>query len=692
MEVPPMSRAAWLLAALAFLGVLPALPAEEKSAVQAALEHEIIGPKQTLTETVDYLQGRVPRMPEVTSQAAWQTEADRLRSAILKRVVYRGEAAQWRDARLGLEWQDTIQGGPGYRIRKLRYEALPGLWVPALLYEPEKLSGKVPVVLNVNGHDPKGKAAPYKQIRCINQAKRGMLALNVEWLEMGQLRTDSYHHGRMNQLDLCGTGGIAPFHLCMKRGLDVLLGLENADPERVAVTGLSGGGWQTIFISSLDTRVKLADPVAGYSALRSHLEHFKDLGDSEQAPCDLATLADYTHLTALMAPRALLLTYNDKDDCCFESGYALPPLVEAATPVFKLFGKEKLLRTHVNSDPGTHNYEKDNRQALYRMLGDVFYPGDTAYKADEIPSDGEVKTADQLTVKLPSPNANFNSLALELAKKLPVGPDLPSDKAAALKWQKDQRDKLGRLVLAKDYWVRAAKVGSDKKDGLRVTYWRLKLGEGMVAGVWTVPAVELERGEPKGTTILVADAGRRASATQVERPLRADQRVLAVDPFAFGESKLAERDYLFPLLMSSLGDRPLGVQAGQVAAVARWAGDELKRGPVTVASVGPRSSAIVLVAAGLEERAIAGAELSGSLGSLKELIEENKTVEQMPELFCFGLLEALDIKQIAAVCAPRPVRFPEPSPRVRKEVAGLKDWYAMLGSKFDPLAGLPPGE
>ena len=43
------------------------------------------------------------------------------------------------------------------------------------------LAGKVPVILNVNGHDRNGKAAPYKQIRCINMAKRGMLALNLEW-------------------------------------------------------------------------------------------------------------------------------------------------------------------------------------------------------------------------------------------------------------------------------------------------------------------------------------------------------------------------------------------------------------------------------------------------------------------------------------------------------------------------------
>src|SRR5262249_60389154 len=104
------------------------------------------------------------------------------------------------------------------------------------------------------------------------------------------------------------------FILHVERGLDVLRAHENADPERVAVPGLSGGGWQTIFISALDTRVTLTNPVAGYSSFRTRVRHLKDLGDSEQTPCDLATVADYTHLTAMMAPRATLLTFTSKDN------------------------------------------------------------------------------------------------------------------------------------------------------------------------------------------------------------------------------------------------------------------------------------------------------------------------------------------------------------------------------------------
>ncbi|GIT30692.1 MAG: hypothetical protein Ct9H300mP1_27380 [Planctomycetaceae bacterium] len=156
---------------------------------------------------------------------------------------------------------------------------LPGLWIPASL-EPEgldKSSGRIPVVLNVNGHDrPNGKAVRYKQIRCINQARRGMLALNVEWLGMGQLHTPEYGHYLLNQLDLCGTSGLAPFYLSMSRGIDLLLSHPNADPGRVAVAGLSGGGWQTITISALDTRVTSRIP--GFRLLQLPHPHPEFLG------------------------------------------------------------------------------------------------------------------------------------------------------------------------------------------------------------------------------------------------------------------------------------------------------------------------------------------------------------------------------------------------------------------------------
>lgn len=674
------------LTVVAFVLATTIVQADPKVEVQQLLSRPILAPEQTLADVQNFCAARVPPLPQPASSTEWEPAAKQIREQTLLNTVYRGEAAKWRDTPLKVEWFETINGGPGYRIKKLRYEALPGMWIPALLYEPEKLTGKVPVFLNVNGHDAAGKAVEYKQMRCINQAKRGILSLNVEWFNMGQLRTEGYAHGRMNQLDLCGTSGLAPFYLSMKKGLDVLLSLEHADPSRVGVAGLSGGGWQTIIISALDPRVTLSNPVAGYSSFITRGKNFSDLGDSEQTPVDLALTADYSHLTALMAPRPTLLTYNLNDNCCFKADHALPPLLAAGRPFFKLYGKDESLRYHVNADPGDHNFQKENREALYQMIGRFFFPGDKTFDAAEISSEKEIKTADELRVEIPGKNADFHTLALDLAKSLPRKAELPTGDSS-VEFQKSGRKALSTVLRrSAPYTVQDSEIaGAVTTEGIKSIFWKLRVGSIQGAPLWTIPVVDLARGEPKETVIVTADDGRAAAADAILKLLDSGKRVLAVDPFYFGESKLGPRDYLFDLLISAVGERPLGIQAEQIAAVARWSQSQQKNGLTAIVAIGPRSSLFSLVAAGLEESAIAGVELRGSIGSLKEIIEQNRDVAGAPELFTFGLLEAFDIRQLAALVAPRPVVFAAPSERAKQELAGLKELYKLLGRDFDPV-------
>ena len=623
-----------VLSGVCFFSGIEAQAADERlktsTAIERALAQEIIGPDLALEEVRVFNETRVPDMPSVRSAAEWKAKAREYRRNVLNKVVFRGEAAKWRDTPLRVEWSAVIEGLPGYRIRKLRFEAVPGWWIPALLYEPMKLSGKRPVVLNVNGHDGKGKAADYKQIRCINQVKRGMIALNVEWIGMGQFASRMSHY-QMNQMDLCGTAGIAPFFLNMSKGLDVLLSHPNADPKRVAVAGLSGGGWQTIFISSLDERVTLANPVAGYSSFKTRARHGMDLGDSEQTPNDLALYADYTHLTAMLADRAALLTYNAKDNCCFTAGHALPPLLAAAQPIFRLLGRGEFLRSYINHDPGSHNFELDNRQQLYRFIGDVFYQGQE-YDWQEIPSADEVKTYDELLVDLPEENGGFNSIALGLMETLPKP------------FEGDKRRRLLEVVSAKNYTAKAKRV---RGEGAMVDF-QFQVGDD-----WTLPGTVFTPDAPMATTLLIADAGRKAQAERVESLLAKGRRVVAFDPFFFGESKIKSRDFLHVILMHAAGERALGVQASQISAVAEWAKKQYKQ-PVELMSAGPRLSVAARLAA-VQSNAISALKLHDPMKSLKEVILENKGANHMPEMMCFGLLESFDLPQIEALIAPRPL-------------------------------------
>jgi dienelactone hydrolase len=623
---------------LLLVPVLLASAAAPAPAEAGPLAEPILAPNQTTVEVQVFTGTRVPALPPAASAAEWTATAARLRQRVLDEVVFRGEARAWASTPGRVEWLDTLPTPHGYSVRKLRYEVVPGLWLPALLYQPDRLTGRVPVVLNVNGHEKTGNATPYIQERCINLAKRGILALNPEWLGRGQLLAEpGLDHYRMNQLDLCGTSGLAVFHLAASRALDLALSLPHADPARVAVTGLSGGGWQTIFLAALDERVRIANPVAGYSSYVTRVQFPSlDLGDSEQTPSDLATVVDYTHLTAMMAPRATLLTYNAKDNCCFRADYALAPLVQAAAPVFRLVGAPGRLRQHVNHDPG-HNYGRDNREAFYRFLRDELLPGAADFPLAEIPSEAEVRPAEALRVPLPDGNHDFNSLARELSARLPVA-------------GRPDRARLRTVVRAPDYRVAATPAGTARAEGAEVSRWRLRMN-----GDWTVPVVELAPPNARATVLLLADGGRVAAGPRVRELLAAGNRVVAVDPFYFGESAIAGQPGLFAILVAALGERPLGIQAGQVAAVARWLAGPRGLGPVGIVTEGPRTGLIGLVAAALEPDAVAGLVQREAMGSLREVITGNLTVMDRPEQFCFGLLREFDVPQLQALVAPRPV-------------------------------------
>lgn len=614
-----------------------ALVVAPQSGVDDALRRPILAEAQTRVDTQVWLASRVPKFDVPASADAWRRTADQLRQRVLDEVIYRGAAREWRTQAPRVEFVEDLPG-KGYIVRKLRFEAVPGLLVPGLLYVPTPApSGPTPVVINVNGHEGTGIANSYIQARCINLAKKGMYALNVEWVGQSQLANTGLLHYRMNQLDLVGTPGLAVFYEQLRRSVDIALGLPQADPTRIGVTGLSGGGWQTIMISALDTRVTLANPVAGISSYVTRTQWpDKDLGDSEQTPSDLASVVDYPHLNAMMAPRPLQLSHNAKDSCCFRADYALGPMVQQVMPVFDLLGVPERFSYHVNHDEG-HNYERDNREALYRFLHRHFFAGSAGFDPTEIDVAGELRTVEQLATPLPAGNATFTSLARGLAEGLPRAGATPS--AARLR----------ELLRVPTYEVRAVQAVSPGAAERMSSGWKLHMAH------WTVPAVELSPAGPaQGATLLLADEGRQSAGAAASTLLAAGQRVLAVDPFYFGESALGQRDFLFGLLVSALGERPLGIQAGQVIASAHWLAAR-QNGPVTIDAHGPRTSLIALVAAALAPDAIAGVRTHGRWTSLRAVLDQDITAQQMPEMFPFGLLAEFDIEQIEQLVAPRPV-------------------------------------
>src|SRR5262249_7425491 len=154
--------------------------------LSAVLESRLQSPEVVAFQLRQFLIDRVANLRVPGSAGQWTARTQQLRKHLLEDVVFHGWPQEWVKSSPKFEDLGPISSGQGYRLRKLRYEIVPGFFSTAILYEPENLQSKVPAILNVTGHEySAGKAAEYEQKRCINFAKRGIMALSLEWLECG---------------------------------------------------------------------------------------------------------------------------------------------------------------------------------------------------------------------------------------------------------------------------------------------------------------------------------------------------------------------------------------------------------------------------------------------------------------------------------------------------------------------------
>jgi hypothetical protein len=600
-----------------------------------ALQTPILDPAEAMKEMNVYIHPLIRKLEYPSSAESWTRQANALRKKVLDEVVFRGAPAEWKNWHAQAEYVDTIETGKGYRIQKLRYEALPGLWIPAMLYEPEILEGQVPALFSVNGHvGAPGKAIDWIQIRCINLAKRGVLVLHPEWLSFGELQGGNWSHNNLAYLDLCGVSGLSVFYLAMRGGLDVLIDHPNVDPERVAMTGLSGGGWQTIILSSLDTRIAVSIPNAGYSGLEPRLENRGDIGDLEQNPTDLVGIANYNHLTAMLAPRPALLIYNEKDDCCFQTHRAKPSVYDPAIPFYELYGKKDLFQFHNNTDPGTHNYDLDNRQALYQFLHDSIGAGPGRVEA-ETHTQEEIFKPEDLYVGLPANNTDFYQLAKKIVEGFPANRSPQSPKRA--------RGLLRNILKYEANDTTGAETLSMRTvEGIGIEFLRLHLDGG-----WTIPATVLTPPDPSGSVLAIAQEGRASATDQVQNLLNTRKRVVAIDLLFQGECTPGDTDnWQYSQMFATVGARPLGIQTAQLAAAGDWVREMFGDSKVDVSTDGYTSQVVALCAAALHPNRFGEIDSANGMSSLSDLFEQHTDYSKNPSLFCFGLLERFDLADL----------------------------------------------
>jgi hypothetical protein len=616
--------------------------------VKAVLDQRTLPRVITSFQLQSYLARRILRLPPSINTGQWLQEEDKLRHHVLTDIAFHGWPREVVEAPPRFEQTGVIETSNGYRLRKFRYEIVPGFQSTAVLYEPKKISGKAPAILNVIGHEPDGNAAEYEQKRCINFAKRGIFALSLSWPGFGELAQRENAHDYAAYLDLVGSNALGFFYLTMRRGLDYLASLPQVDRARLGVTGLSGGGWQTTVLSALDDRVAVSAEVAGIGALQSNLVRPVDTDEIEENATDLTQGQDYPFFIAMRAPRPTLLIHNAEDDCCFRAALVKPYIYDQVRPFFRAFGKESDLAWHENRDPGTHNYQLDNRQQAYAFFTQHF---GLPVSANEILSDREVRLAQQLASGLPEGNLTILGLARKLAQQV-ARPPIPAGNQRSA-WAQAQREQLRSVIRYAPVSVQKVwRLDNTNHQGIETLLERFDFSNGLSAtGVW-LKATSTPQDAP--VTIVLNDEGYKATAQTISGLINRGQQVLAVD-LLFNGSTAPENSASWQMLVATTGDRPLGLEVAQLSALASWLRATPGGGRIDIVTEGTRNHVIALTAAALAPQAFASIESHGSIASLDDLLKRGIPYRAAPELFCLDFYKYFDLDRLALMAAPTQV-------------------------------------
>ncbi len=272
-----------------------------------------------------------------------------------------------------------------YTIKKVYFQSIPGHYVSGNLYVPKNITGKAPAVLAPYGHWPDGRfwwrsdegikkeldsgaekdpiaARSPLQANCANLAKMGCIVFHYDMVGFCDSQAIGHREGFLDAdsiLNLQSFMGLQTWNSI--RSLDFVLSLPEVDPNRIAVTGSSSGGSQSIALNAVDSRITTSFPMAMVS-----------LNMQGGCVCENAPLyrvqTNNTELATLFAPKPQgMACGNDWTFDFLKRGF---PEMKS---IWKLYGAESdVAAEHFNFG---HNHNLHSRQMQYNFFNKHFKLG-----------------------------------------------------------------------------------------------------------------------------------------------------------------------------------------------------------------------------------------------------------------------------------------------------------------------------
>ncbi len=264
----------------------------------------------------------------------------------------------------------------GYRVEKVIYESIPGYYVTAALFLPEKRKGKAPAVIYASGHTANGFRSETYQHIIINLVKKGFVVLAFD--PVGQGERLQYYDEKEGKSRFgptvehsypgaqCYISGYSPTRYFIWDGIrsvDYLLTRKEVDPERIGMTGRSGGGTQTAFTAAVDDRILAAAPECFITSLEYVL---KSIGpqDAEQNLIHMISAGlDHADLLEVRAPKPGLMITTTRD--FFSIQGARETFSEVKQFYSRLGAGDQM---NMVEDDDAHASTRKNREAMYAFF------------------------------------------------------------------------------------------------------------------------------------------------------------------------------------------------------------------------------------------------------------------------------------------------------------------------------------